>query len=196
MTTAERRLRASTMNLNARQADIDLTIDIPPPLRIPQSTHQLFEGFAVFRCIFEPREEVERLAKLPTVKQAPGDGRQIFQTDADVARLFLEDSTALILSQSPPRLRLANGNKCGSRRLRTRKSLLAGDQSVNLGTVGVARVARNTTQNPAASVGVGASDPSRTASRSAAGKPSPMTVASRSIRQVPDAPATKVTRRG
>jgi hypothetical protein len=111
-----------------------------------------------------------------------------------VVRLFLEDSAALILSQSPPRLRLANGNKRGSRRLRTRKSLLAGVQSVNLGTVSVARVARNTTQP--ASVGVGASDPSRTASRSAAGKPSPMTVASRSIRQAPDAPAAKVTRRG
>ena len=63
----------------------------------------------MFRCIFEPREEVERLAKLPTVVQAPGDGRQIFQADADMARLFLEDGTALILSQSPPRLRLANG---------------------------------------------------------------------------------------
>src|SRR5262249_4236449 len=36
--------------------------------------------------------------------QAPGDGRQIFQADADMARLFLEDRTALILSQSPPRL--------------------------------------------------------------------------------------------
>src|SRR5499427_1802034 len=92
--------------------------------------------------------EVERLAKLPTVVQAPGDGRQIFQADADMARLFLEDGTALILSQSPPRLRLANGNKRGLRRLRTRKSLLACDQGVSLGTVGVARVARNTTQNP------------------------------------------------
>src|SRR5262245_21636161 len=71
----------------------------------------------MFRCIFEPREEVERLAKLPTVVQAPGDGRQIFQTDSDMARLFLEDGTALILSQSPPRFRLANGNKRGSRRL-------------------------------------------------------------------------------
>jgi hypothetical protein len=99
----------------------------------------------MFRCIFEPREEVERLAKLPTVMQAPGDGRQIFQADADMARPFLEDGTALILSQSPPRLRLANGNKRGSRRLRTRKSLLACVQSVNLGTIGVARVARNTT---------------------------------------------------
>src|SRR5499427_8948063 len=136
------------MNLNARQADIDLTVNIAPLLRIPQSTHQLFEGFAMFRCIFEPREEVEGLAKLPTVVQAPGDGRQIFQADAYVARLFLEDSAALILSQIPPRLRLANGNKRGLRRLRTRKSLLACDQGVSLGTVGVARVARNTTQNP------------------------------------------------
>jgi len=189
-------MRASAVNLNARQADIDLAVNIAPLLRIPQSTHQLFEGFAIFRCIFKPREEVERLAKLPTVVQAPGDGRQIFQADADVARLFFEDSTALILSQSPPSLRLANGNKRGSRRLRTRKSLLAGDQSVNLGTVGVARVARNTTQNPAGVRRCRRRGPSRTASRSAAGKPSPMTVASRSILQVPDAPATKVTRRG
>src|SRR6516162_8763043 len=89
---------APTTLLNARQADIDFTVNIAPLLRIPQSTHQLFEGFAVFRCIFEPREEVERLAKFPTVVQAPGDGRQIFQAAADVARLFLEDSTALILS--------------------------------------------------------------------------------------------------
>ena len=35
MTTAERRLRASAMNLNARQADIDLAINIAPLLRIP-----------------------------------------------------------------------------------------------------------------------------------------------------------------
>ena len=83
-------MRASAVNLNARQADIDLTDNIAPLLRIPQSTHQLFEGFAMLRCIFEPREEVERLAKLPTVVQASGDGRQIFQADADVARLFLK----------------------------------------------------------------------------------------------------------
>ena len=57
-------MRASAMNLNARQADIDLTVNIAPLRRIPQSTHQLFEGFAMFRCIFEPREEVEGLAKL------------------------------------------------------------------------------------------------------------------------------------
>ena len=75
MTTAERRLRASAMNLNARQAAIDLTINIAPLLRIPQSTHQLFEGFAMFRCIFEPCEEVERLAKLPTVVHGHGASR-------------------------------------------------------------------------------------------------------------------------
>src|SRR5215469_4134702 len=98
MTAAERRLPASAINLNARQADIDLTINIAPLLRIPQSTHQLFKGFAMFRCIFEPCEEVERLAKLPTVVQPPGDGRRIFQADADMARPFLEDGTALILS--------------------------------------------------------------------------------------------------
>jgi len=78
--------------------DVDLAVDIVPLLRIPQSAHQLFEGFAMFRCIFEPSEEVERFAKLPTVVQAPGNGRQVFQADADVARLFLEDGTALVLS--------------------------------------------------------------------------------------------------
>jgi hypothetical protein len=46
------------MYLNARQADIDLTVNIAPLLRLPQSTHQLFEGVAMFRCIFKPREEV------------------------------------------------------------------------------------------------------------------------------------------
>src|SRR5262249_24130142 len=60
----------------------------------------------------------------------------------------------------------------------------------------VARVALDTPLGTQpASIGPGAAHRRRTVRRSAAGKPSPMTVVSWSIRQVPDAPATKVTRR-
>src|SRR5262249_3022934 len=61
----------------------------------------------------------------------------------------------------------------------------------------VARVALDTPLGTQpASIGPGAAHRRRTVRRSAAGKPSPMTVVSRSIRQVPDAPARKVRRRG
>ena len=99
----------------------------------------------MLRRIFEPRKEVKGLAKLATVMQASGDRGQVLQADTDVVRLFLEDGTALVLSQIPPRIRFADRDKCGLRRLRTVEFLLVCHQGVDFGTICVSRVACNTT---------------------------------------------------
>lgn len=138
------------MNLEARQANIDLTIHIAPLLRASQPPHQFLEGVAILRRVFEPGDEIEGFTQLPTVMQSPCNGRQIFEADGDVARLFLEDGATLVLGEGPPRLRLANGDERSLGSSRTRKPLLVGIQGVDFGTIGVARVARNAAQYPVA----------------------------------------------
>lgn len=64
--------------------------------------------------------------------QSPGNGRQIFEAACDVARLFLQDDAALVLGESPPSLRLANGDERRLGSLRTRKPLLAGNKGVGI----------------------------------------------------------------
>ena len=59
--------------------------------------HQSLEDIGVLRRVFEPGEEVERLAKVAGVVQAARDRRQVRHRHGDVARSLLEDGAPLIL---------------------------------------------------------------------------------------------------
>jgi hypothetical protein len=48
-------------------------------------------------CELEPREEVERLAKVAAVVEPAGDRRQVLESSRDVMRALLEDPAPLIL---------------------------------------------------------------------------------------------------
>ena len=62
---------------SAPQPELDLTIDIAPLGSSAQQSEQLVETWRVLRGEFEPRDEVERFAELPSVVEAPRDRRQV-----------------------------------------------------------------------------------------------------------------------
>src|SRR5262249_20270441 len=105
--------------LCACQANIDLTIDVPPLFGQAEAPHQLFEGASVLWSVLEPREEIEWFTQVATVMQTPRDGRQVLETDTDMPRSVLEDGTSFVLRQRPPRVRFADRNHGSPCRIRT-----------------------------------------------------------------------------
>src|SRR6516225_6690350 len=76
----------------------------------------------------EPGQEIEGLAEVAPMMQAPGDCGKVLQTRGDVAGAFLEDAPPLVLGQLPPRLGLLDRDQRGARGPRPAKRLLAGGQ--------------------------------------------------------------------
>jgi hypothetical protein len=92
----------------AGQANIDFALDIAPFLACTKSIDQMLERVGVFGRIFKPSEEIERLSQFTTMVKTSGDCGQIFETNRDVMRLFLENCTPLILRERPPSFGLAD----------------------------------------------------------------------------------------
>src|SRR5438552_2332494 len=97
-----------------READVDLAFDVSPLLGRSESLQELVERFRVLRCELEPGEEVERLAEVSRVVEAPGDRRKIVEPDRDVVRRLLEDRPSLILGQRPPFVGLTDRDQRGA----------------------------------------------------------------------------------
>lgn len=107
--------------------------------------------------------------------QAAGDGREVLETDCDVARAILENCSPLVLGQVPPLLGLADRNECRPCRRGPAERWLS-----------------NPTKEPVGRRG----RPRKTASRSTAGRPSPRMVPSASTRHGPVGPAANATDSG
>src|SRR5262249_2332689 len=127
---------------------VHLAIDVAPFLALAKPANQLLKDVTMFRRIFKPRQKIKRFGELAAVMQAPGHSRQILETDRRVARAFLENDPTFILSKSPPRGVLSNGNERGARCLGPSKLLLTSLQLIRFCTGRVAKVARDSTQNP------------------------------------------------
>src|SRR5215472_17781501 len=140
--------RRDAEGLCACQANIDLTIDVPPLLGLAEPPYQLVEGAGVLGSVLEPRKEIEWFTQVATVVQTPRDGRQILETDADVPRSVLEDGTSFVLRQRPPRVRFADRNQGGPCRMRTAEAFLPGVEGVELLPLRVASIARDPAQHP------------------------------------------------
>jgi len=76
-TSARAWLDDKQQSLRAPEPDLELTIDVAPLLGRAEHSEQLVESWRVLRGEFEPRDEVERLAELPAVVQAPRDRGQV-----------------------------------------------------------------------------------------------------------------------
>src|ERR1043166_403048 len=85
-------------------ADVDLSVDEAPLLGRSQHADQFVESSLVSWREFEPRQEIERLAKVPAVVQAARDGRKVLHAGRDGAGPPLEDRPPLVLGERPPRL--------------------------------------------------------------------------------------------
>ena len=93
----------------ARQANIDLALNIAPFLACTKSIDQSLEIVRVFGRIFKPSEEIERLSQFTTMVKTTGDCGQIFETNRNVMRLFFENCAPLILCERPPSFGLSDG---------------------------------------------------------------------------------------
>src|SRR5271163_1107795 len=80
--------------LVATEANIDLAIHKLPFPRRSELRHEVLKIPAVFRCIFEPCQEVESFPKITTMMQSPGDGGKIHKADCNMVRLLLKDGSA------------------------------------------------------------------------------------------------------
>jgi hypothetical protein len=118
----ERRAAPSRL---ARQPHVDLAIDEAPLFRLAQPTDQLLERPRLLWVVLEPCDEVERLAELARMVQAPRYGRQIVEADPDVTRARFDDRAALVLCQRPPCLGLTDRNQGRTRCGRTAQPFLS-----------------------------------------------------------------------
>src|SRR5215472_15817055 len=83
---------------SAGQPDVDLALGVRPLIRRAQPADELVERAGIGGRELEPREEVEVLAEIPAVMQAPGHRRQILETRRDVVRPGLEDPPPPVLA--------------------------------------------------------------------------------------------------
>src|SRR5438270_436635 len=134
-------LGAGSACANRAEPDIDFAVDVAPLLALAEPLHELLERARVLWRVLEPGEEVEGLAEVPRVVQAPGHGRQVLEARGDVVRALLEDVPPLVLRERPPLVRLADRDQRGSRRLRPVEGLLLGQELFVLRTGHVALVA-------------------------------------------------------
>src|SRR2546429_242197 len=130
------------------EANIDLPFYVVPFLGGAQSSHELLEAVRIPWGELEPGQEVEGLAQVASMVQASRDRWEVFKADGDVVRALLENATALVLCELPPRLGLLDRNQRGACRCRPTKPLLARDQFVVLDTGDVTLVARDSAQDP------------------------------------------------
>jgi hypothetical protein len=91
------RLQTSRITLTST-----LALDIGPLLGGAQFTDEILEQRRVLGRVFEPGQEIERLAEVAAVIKLPRDRRQVFQGVGDVARLVLENAPPLFWRQFPP----------------------------------------------------------------------------------------------
>src|SRR6516164_623948 len=134
--------------LVACQAKVDLALDIAPFLGCAQPPHKFLEIGRVLGRELEPGQEIEGLAEVAPMMQAPGDRGKVLKTRSDMAGAFLEDAPPLVLGQLPPRLGLLDRDQRGARGPWPAKRLLAGGQLVVLAARDVSLVARDTAQHP------------------------------------------------
>lgn len=106
------------------QADVDFPINIAPLFGLPQEPEQLFKPIGMIRGELEPCQEIKWFAELATVMEPTRDGWQVLQTQLDMVRAFLNDLPALVLTQFPPGVDLANGYERGANRGGPIKSFL------------------------------------------------------------------------
>ena len=83
------------------QADVDLSFYVSPLGGRAEPAHEFLERRGILRGVLEPGEEVEGLAEVTAVVQAAGD--RLDEAGRDVVRPLLEDLSALVLGQRPPR---------------------------------------------------------------------------------------------
>src|SRR5207244_13269850 len=99
---------------SASEADVHFAGDPLPFVGGAQHRHEIFEGAGVLRGELEPGQEVECLAELAAVIKAARDRWQVLHARGDVRRTILEDRSALVLAELPPRIGLADRDECGA----------------------------------------------------------------------------------
>jgi len=134
------------------QAKVDLALDVTPLLGGAQPFHQFLKKGRVLGRELEPGQEIERLAEVAPMMQAPGDRRKVLKTRGEMAGALLENAPPLVLGQLPPRLGLLDRDQRGAGRPRPPERLLTGSQLIVLAACEVPLVTGDTAQHPVRAV--------------------------------------------